>query len=220
MVRNNQTSFALFFLSACTMFLASVASARAGNCGSGWSEWVVPDSIPLVNCQFASCCGDHDVCYGKCEGDTSAKCSYLRCKRGGDLYRSTQCQSDTGLLQSARDAKVRKNKCDNDFYSALRALNSGRYVCEALAIAYFKAVKDWGEPHFSGFDASNPVAAWRQPQDDYNQALKEFFRNGTDAQFKKLVEGFDGGRPSVDFRQPLRFDPTQGLVNLDLGQAR
>ena len=43
-------------------------------CGTGWNRYFVPDSIPLFQCQFKSCCDNHDVCYGKCESSVAGVC--------------------------------------------------------------------------------------------------------------------------------------------------
>ena len=50
-------------------------------CGTGWNNWLVPDSIPVLQCKFTEACNQHDLCYGNCEGRVmfalnSSKSSY------------------------------------------------------------------------------------------------------------------------------------------------
>lgn len=195
--------------------IPTLASAQQTNgCGSGWNVWVVPDSIPLARCTFASCCNDHDFCYGKCEGRTDSQCSYLRCKRGGDLFRSDRCKTDMSLVKSALDANKRRATCDNKFYEDMRAINKGKWVCEALAIVYRDAVKEWGDASFSGVDAIAAVPAWKQSPSAYNAALREFFKSGSQEQFASFVKAADQGQPLVQLKQPVRFDRARGLVNV------
>ncbi len=192
---------------------AAVAQSTNG-CGSGWNVWLVPDSIPLADCSFGGSCDRHDVCYGHCDGQTIGACAYLRCKNGGDLHGSDQCKTDMSLLTSQVDAAKRRVGCDAKFYADLRAANLGKMVCAALAIVYRDAVKEWGDAAFSGAGGMPIPPAWKQPQQDYNAAIRDFFREGSAAQFDAFVRSNDAHRPNVLLSRPLRFDAEAGLVNL------
>lgn len=212
----------LFAIAAIALSSASFGQTPAitplsdpNSCGSGWNTWLVPDSIPILNCQFKSSCDSHDLCYGKCEGrakDTSApECAYVRCRKGGDLFRSEMCETDVLMMRSLVAAKVRRDKCDTSFYSVLRSSNQGKPVCEALAIVYRDAVKALGWDSFQGIDPTGKIVY--QTEDEYNAAIRKFFLRGTEAEFRAFVSSADRGKPSVSLGAPLKYVPGQGLQN-------
>jgi RHS repeat-associated protein len=71
-------------------------------CGSGWSQWLIPDNPMLY--PFQSCCEDHDTCYADCAGPSKSTCddnfhtcmkrncgryggdSLIACEAWADLY--------------------------------------------------------------------------------------------------------------------------------------
>jgi hypothetical protein len=189
---------------------ARLLESKPNGCGSGWSVYIVPDSIPLANCTFRAACDEHDGCYGKCEGrvkDRSApQCAYLRCRKGGDLYASLKCKTDATLTKLERDAQKRRSKCDTEIGAKIREINKGRPVCQAFAYVYEKAVREFGDPHFEGIRAT--ANAPDQSQDDYDRAIREFFLHGSKEEFA----AFNARPPS--FAEPLKYERGKGLVNI------
>lgn len=189
-------------------------TTTVNGCGSGWNVWIVPDSIPILNCIFDGACNKHDICYSKCEGSNAPECAYLRCKSGGDLYRSAQCRKDQALLGSWNVAQIRKAKCDQNLYDSIVAANPGKFVCSALGIVYRKAVKEWGDGAFSGLGNEETIEAWQQPKDEYDKAIRDFFRFATPEQFEAFIQSQNSSNPKVNFNHPLRFDSERGLINI------
>jgi hypothetical protein len=187
---------------------AELLASQPNGCGSGWTIYLVPDSIPVANCVFRAACDEHDGCYGKCEGrvkDASApQCEYLRCRKGGDLHSSARCNTDARLKQLESDAQTRRRKCDVAIAAKIRQINSGKPVCQAFSYAYEYAVKRFGDPFFKGIRPS----ANALDQEEYEHAIREFFLHGTDAEF----ETFNANPP--DFSKALKYEPGQGLVNV------
>lgn len=188
---------------------ARLLESAPNGCGAGWTIYLVPDSLPLFHCSFREACDAHDDCYGKCagrEGDPSAPdCGYLRCKPGGDLYQSTTCTTDFKWTQLALKAQSRRGTCDRQIGKDIVAANLGKAVCIAFSFAYERAVKSFGETHFRGFGAKHQI---RQSKEDYEAAIREFFRNGTQTEF----EAFNANPPSFD--EDLKYVPGEGLVNI------
>ncbi|OEZ90941.1 hypothetical protein JAB9_51360 [Janthinobacterium sp. HH107] len=203
-----------YFLFLIILFQWNWAIAAPNGCGSGWNVWVVPNSIPLLVCSFASCCNDHDTCYSHCEGRIDGECAYMRCKEGGDLYHSPRCTQDIRLVKSTVDAINRKHLCDNNFYIAMRSINRGKPPCEALAIVYRDAVKVWGDPSFNGMGNAETVPAWKQAKEQYDGALQEFFLKGTASQFEDFVRRTDERVRPTNLSLPLKFDQQRGLINI------
>jgi hypothetical protein len=183
-------------------------------CGTGWNTWLVPDSLPLLQCNFQSACNKHDQCYGKCEGralDPKAPhCEYLRCRKGGDLAGSQTCNTNVRLVRVNLAAMERRQKCDVAFEVDIRTDNVRKPVCHAFARVYRLAVKYWGEGAFIGIDPLGRTLG--QPMDQYMGAIREFFEKGTPQQFEEWAK--TTGEPAVDFNAPIRFDPARGLVNI------
>lgn len=107
-------------------------------------------------------------------------------------------------------ANVRRKKCDRSFYTDLQAANPGKMVCAAFAVVYREAVKEWGGDVFAGAERFDGPP---QSQADYEAAIREFFRFGSEEQFKKLVEGAEAGNPVVNLKREIHFSRTSGLTN-------
>jgi hypothetical protein len=88
---------------------AKLLASKPNGCGSSWTIYLVPDSIPVAECTFRPACDQHDNCYGKCEGRAkdirAPQCAYLRCRSGGDLFNSAQCKTDSNLKRLELEAK-------------------------------------------------------------------------------------------------------------------
>jgi hypothetical protein len=176
-------------------------------CGSGWNRYLVPDSIPVVQCKFKDACNTHDICYSTCEGRLDKECEYRRCRRGGP-----KCDTDERYLSLAVEAAQRRNKCDNNFYADIVKLNKDRLSCRAFAVIYRDAVKLWGDGNFIGIES---VPTLTQSQQDYEKAIRDFFANGTDEQFKKIVDADNAKKKAVDMKRNIRFTQKGGLENVD-----
>jgi len=180
-------------------------------CGTGWNRYFVPDSIPIVQCSFEVACDEHDICYGKCENSITGDCEYRRCREGGDLYKNTKCKTDENILHSGVKAGLRRLQCDTEFYQKLRTINKGKFVCEAFAIVYRDAVKNWGEGAWNG------IARFEGPtqdQDEYEKAIRDLFSKGTEEQFKGIVDADITGSKSINLKRPIKYDSIKGLVNI------
>ena len=228
--RSNKSPYACLKLHlVCAFFIFThndLASAQSDNpatlvngCGSGWNVWLVPDSIPVLGCQLKEACNRHDLCYGKCESKESQECAYLRCKSGGDLYESDRCRTDITLLRSLAESRERKALCDQKLSADITSANAGKFACAAVGIVYRLAVKEWGDSAFSGFDDETTIEAWRQPKEEYDKAIRDFFLHGTQEQFEAFVRTQDGNSSKVNFDRPLRFDAERGLINTRIPHA-
>ncbi len=186
---------------------AELLKSQPNGCGSGWSVYLVPDSIPLAHCTFRAACDGHDDCYGKCEGRVqdrrAPQCEYLRCREGGDLFERPLCQSDPKFAKLDREAQKRRSKCDVEIGAKIREINAGKPVCQAFAYVYENAVKRFGNPFFKGLRISSLL----QSKDDYDRAIREFFRHGTAAEF----DAFNAQPPSFD--RDLVYVEGKGLIN-------
>lgn len=189
--------------------LAQGESAPNG-CGTGWNRYLVPNSIPILQCEFKEACNTHDTCYARCEKSLDGDCEYRRCRPGGDLAGNAICWTDERYLSLANKARQRRNTCDANFHSDLLKLNAGRYVCHAFAVIYRDAVKIWGDGPFIGID---PAPNLTQQREDYEKAIRDFFIGGTEPQFRRIVEEDKTGRQTVDMKRNIRFTPDKGLEN-------
>lgn len=186
---------------------AELLKSQPNGCGSGWSIYLVPDSIPLAHCAFRAACDGHDDCYGKCEGRVqdrrAPQCEYLRCRDGGDLFKQTICQSDPKFAKLDREAQKRRSKCDAEIGAKIREINEGKPICQAFAYVYENAVKRFGDPYFKGLKISKLL----QSKEEYDAAIREFFLHGTPEEF----EAFNAHPPAFD--RDLAYVQGQGLVN-------
>lgn len=210
----------LFFLAVALISLSATGQSNpktsVNGCGSGWNTYLVPDSIPLLQCNFNNSCNAHDLCYGVCEKSSSGICLYRKCKKGGELYNSDQCLTDNAIIQSRIEAKARRSKCDINLYKNIKSQNKNKPVCAAFAIVYISAVKEWGNPAFNGMDDLKSEAAKEQGQEAYENAIRAYFKKGTDKQFKTFVTAWEENRSTVDFNEPLQFTAKTGLKNKEM----
>jgi hypothetical protein len=189
---------------------AELLASSPNGCGAGWSTYLVLDSIPLLQCTFKAACDAHDNCYGKCSGrmtdPTAPECEYLRCRAGGDLFSSGQCKTSIKLTKLAVEAQKRRKTCDVGLGNDIVANNVGRPVCQAFGYVYEKAVRNFGDPNFQGIDSAPSTI--KQSKEEYEAAIREFFRKGTTAEFEK----FNASPPSLD--SSLKYVEGQGLTNV------
>lgn len=180
-------------------------------CGTGWNRYLVPDSIPVLQCDLHTACNSHDVCYAKCETTLEGDCEYRRCRKDGDLQGNAKCKTDLRLQLLNAKAVERRLQCDISLAKDIQDNNSGKWVCKAFALIYREAVKNWGEDAFLGASQAGEIS---QSRESYEAAIKEFFKDGTEAQFRALVESAEAGKPMVDMKKDIDFTPESGLVNI------
>lgn len=185
-------------------------------CGSGVSLWLVPNSIPLLQCNFQSACNAHDTCYGQCEGQApdlgAVECAYLACRPGGTLAGSKRCRTDMAIVSSGVRAKQRRAKCDKLFGQQIIATNPGKTSCAAFAQLYSRAVHYLGESNFRGVKTVG--AASSQSRAEYDAAIRRLFIEGTDLQFEALLESLKGAEASqLDLSRAIEYNAKQGLAN-------
>ena len=198
-------------LPGCALSQATTPATVQNGCGTGWNQYLVPDSIPILRCTFRNACDEHDICYGKCEGKMLGECEYQRCRTGGDLFGQDICVTEPRFLALTARANKRKSQCDASFYERMVSLNHGKAVCKAFAVVYRDAVKNFGGGAFRGIDQfEGPI----QDKEAYEAAIREFFRNGTEQQYNEIANRADSGNLPVNLRQPIQYDPNKGLVNV------
>jgi hypothetical protein len=188
---------------------AELLKSAPNGCGAGWSIYLVPDSIPVAQCRFKAACDAHDNCYGKCEGrarDPKApECEYLRCRKGGDLDGASVCETSAKFSRLAGAAIDRRRKCDVSLGQQIREDNKEKWVCAAFAYVYEHAVKTFGDAYFQGLDAV--AGNIKQPKEEYDAAIREFFRQGTPAEFGAFLDN------PPDLTKDIRYVKGKGLVN-------
>ncbi|MBB5206860.1 hypothetical protein [Chiayiivirga flava] len=198
--------------------LTTNSEAVSNGCGTGWNRWLVPDSIPMVKCDFVAACHNHDVCYGKCEGrarDPKApECAYLLCKPGGAKEGSRECVSSVAMTHSITDAEIRRNRCDVALGNEIIANNGNRRVCLTFANVYRNAVKRWGADAFQGIGDGGTIL--RQKRDDYDGAIRDLFRFGTEAEFERVDAAM--ARGDLDLEKPIAYVRGRGIVNLETSE--
>lgn len=192
---------------------ASTPAAQTNGCGTGWSRWFVPNSIPLAKCDFVKACDAHDICYGKCEGLAhevgAPECQYLRCKSDGDLKETLLCKTDAKMRLTITAADIRKRKCDDRLYDDIVEQNAKRSVCGAFASIYRNAVVKWGDDAFQGIDASGKVI--KQRQVDYDAALGALFATGTEEEILRTSRDVESGH--LKMSDPIFYRKGVGLSN-------
>lgn len=204
-----KSTFAVFLFAFASVSIAQQKSLPNG-CGTGWNRYFVPDSIPVLQCNFKEACNAHDNCYARCEDRIDQECEYRRCRPGGDLDGKPVCFTDARYLTLANEAGQRRKVCDMRFYSDIRKLNIGKMSCRAFAVIYRDAVKLWGGSAFIGVEQAPELT---QQQQDYEKAIRDFFVQGTEAQFKRIVEEDEAERKVVDMKRNVQFTKESGLVN-------
>jgi hypothetical protein len=189
-------------------------AAEPNGCGSGWSTFVVPDRIALLNCDMKASCDEHDRCYSICDKSIVGQCEYRRCRKGGDLLGKDVCREDEKYVKLIEDAQKRRAACDARLGDEIRAKNPDKWGCKAVAVVYRYAVKQWGDGSFAGFGTTSEPAAWKQSQTDYNKAITDFLSEASEDDLKKFVEAADTANPMVNFCGRLRYSRDEGLANL------
>lgn len=210
----------LFPLAAALAAACAMAQPAQGNgCGTGWSAYLVPDSISLAGCTFVNACNTHDVCYGRCEKPVIEEldqiCLYRKCRSKGALFGKEACEQEP-YLASELAARERKTSCDRVFYTDLRQLNQGKPICEAFSALYFKAVAAFGQSAFIGVAPPGAKEGELPFTPGSRKAIKDFFDQADEAQLRQLIEQLDRpspARPPLDPSRPLMYVPGQGLRN-------
>jgi hypothetical protein len=105
---------------------------QTNGCGSGTTEFLVPDKIG--KCNLTEACDRHDVCYGKC-------------LEGGELFGSNACNA------SEQEKERRKQKCDASLYDDIALFNQGN--CRAWASLYKFFVVHAGGGFFNGMTTAD-----------------------------------------------------------------
>lgn len=75
---------------------ASAAEDKATYCGSGFTQYLVPDDV--AGCSLSEACRLHDICYGRCDKD-------------GDLYGSATRERTRTRCPSTRPRPSRSRGC-------------------------------------------------------------------------------------------------------------
>jgi hypothetical protein len=180
-------------------------------CGTGWNKYLVPNSVPILQCQFLDACNSHDVCYGRCTTSSTGECAYLRCQKGGDLFNSPQCLSSAELVYSIASARKRRQQCDNALYGDIVKLNNGKTVCTLFATVYRDAVKNFGANAFAGIE--DVKSGVRQSESDYNLQIRELFLIGTEDEFNKTYLRLESNGGGLKLNRPLKYVKGEGLLN-------
>lgn len=192
--------------------------AQPNGCGSGWSTYLVPDKIALLQCTMKSSCDAHDNCYSVCEGRTDGICQYRKCRVGGELAGQDACLIQPALLQSAGAAMTRRAQCDVKMAEGIIEANPNRWPCRAVAIIYREAVKLWGDGAFAGYGSNETPAAWKQTQGEYEAAIAAFLAKANEADFKKFVQSYEQGKDKLNFCGRLQYVDGEGIKNVDPGE--
>ncbi|MCA3061090.1 MAG: hypothetical protein ING69_02565 [Rhodocyclaceae bacterium] len=108
-------------------------------------------------------------------------------------------------------ASARRAKCDQALYKDIYEQNDKRMACRAFAVIYRYAVKTWGDDKFLGADAGAVIT---QSREEYEKAIRDFFENGTEEQFKRIVEEDAANRQVVNMKRNIGFSKEKGLVNV------
>lgn len=210
--QRTQTYIMVFFVA---LLMCGEIHAKPNGCGSGWSTYLVPDKIALLQCTMKTACDAHDNCYSICEGRTDGICQYQKCRAGGELAGQDACLIQPALIQSAGAAMTRRAQCDVKLAETIIELNPSRWPCRAVAIIYREAVKLWGDGAFAGYGSDDTPAAWKQSQGDYEAAIAAFLANSSEADFQKFVPAYEQGTHKVNFCGRLEYVDGQGLRNVD-----
>ena len=97
-------------------------------CGSGWTEWVVPDNPGGF--PFGEPCRNHDNCYGNCRGGSRLQCD-------------NQFLSDM-MAVCARQPERTRGWCRDRRGRRRSCWRNPRRRCESWARRYYNAVRRWG----------------------------------------------------------------------------
>ncbi|MDF5875006.1 hypothetical protein P4112_30465 [Pseudomonas aeruginosa] len=113
---------------------ASAAEDKATYCGSGFTQYLVPDDV--AGCSLSEACRLHDICYGRCDKD-------------GDLYGSAYCAQS----EKSEARNMSKQQCDARLQADIAAQNGNSRLCRAVGGVYRVFVKHLGQGPFNGREA-------------------------------------------------------------------
>jgi hypothetical protein len=212
--------FAIFFwLTIASPGIRAQSSAPNG-CGSGWNTYLVPDSIPIMNCKFENSCNKHDACYGKCIAGTpdasNPACRYLQCRSGGSLAGQSICSSKQ-FKQLAIDASKRRLACDLSFYTDLLKDNPKNLACQTFSALYREMVMVFGSDSFLGAGADSELALyqWSTPYET-EQAIGDILSYGSRDHLISTIQRLNSSNShgkKLDLSKPVVYDKQLGLVN-------
>jgi hypothetical protein len=192
-----------------------VANAQSNGCGTGWNASLVPDSVSVLQCTFLDACNAHDRCYAVCDRRKDGECAYQECRPGGSLVGSKVCTEDPQYVGLLFKAQQRRSSCDQALYTDIRQLNTGKSICEAIAVVYRYAVKNWGDSAFNGYGLGYQPPAWKQSQEEYNNAIRTFLGAASAEQLQSFVKSFDEKKPPVNLCGRLAVSPSGNLMNIE-----
>lgn len=201
-------------------FSSQAQSIAVNGCGSGWNTYLVPDSIPLLNCKFEKPCNRHDACYGKCILGTpdaaNPACRYLECKPGGSLAGQSICFSKQ-FIQLAQNANQRRLACDINFYADLIKENPRNLACQTFSALYREMVMVFGSSSFLGAGSDSDLASyqWSIPYET-EQAISEMLTYQSHNPMISTIQRLDSSGTTgkkLDLSKPVIYDKQQGLIN-------
>lgn len=173
---------------------ASAAEDKATYCGSGFTQYLVPDDV--AGCSLSEACRLHDICYGRCDKD-------------GDLYGSAYCAQS----EKSEARNMSKQQCDARLQADIAAQNGNSRLCRAVGGVYRVFVKHLGQGPFNGREAldiylkvmqSAPSAA---DADARLEAIHQLQKQGlTDA---KEIR-YDAERIVIPLNRPVESPLTNG----------
>lgn len=194
---------------------APTPAPMTNGCGTGWNNYLVPDKIKPLACDFKASCDRHDVCYGACANAVLAdnpQCEYLRCERGGDLYGQSDCDG-TKFRALFNAAKTRRATCDVKFGTDLGTFNQNRPQCQFFAWLYPSVVKVLGASAFLGIDGTVAASFTEAEKQAYADAVNAMLSQWSGDQLNRFEAQVKAGAIRVDFTKKLAFDPARGLFN-------
>lgn len=102
----------------------SPPALQTNGCGpKGWG-WLVPDKMPISDCNFEEACRKHDLCWGKC-------------LPGGLFAGLPMCNDPVSKKQ-------RQKRCDEKLKRDIKVENGQRTICSVYASIYKLAVSAGG----------------------------------------------------------------------------
>jgi hypothetical protein len=205
---------------AISLYAAISATSMAqptNGCGSasGIGQYVIPDRLTSIGCDFKQSCDNHDVCYGACIPGTpkssTPQCEYRKCEPNGELYGQKVCDG-LRFKRLRTEAEERRAVCDANFMVDIVKLNPGNARCTLFSAIYPFAVRVLGTSSFVGVEQAQN--AWTEAQKQaYANAINEFYSKWSDARIEMFTKALNRGDIKVDFGAPLVFDPITGLKN-------
>jgi hypothetical protein len=129
---------AIFFFGLLTISSMASAAENDNFCGSGITNYIVPDN--LFGCRLAGACKVHDICYSKCNP-------------GGEKYGTPYC----GNSEFSEERRAAKLQCDVELKNNIIELNLGEKRCAFVASIYLRAVKKFGQIPFNGLVVDSEI---------------------------------------------------------------